>query len=89
MGLKRKVAITTGGDCEIGWAVTVNLAAARALVVGNDYSNADAATAVVQNIESMFGEALPVQIVLKLAVAYWGDHIEGKLKPVSIKLKGN
>jgi 3-oxoacyl-[acyl-carrier protein] reductase len=59
--LKNKVAIITGGSRGIGRAVAKQLGALGAKVVVNYVSNADAAQAVVKDIEALGGIAKAVQ----------------------------
>jgi 3-oxoacyl-[acyl-carrier protein] reductase len=61
MRLKDQVAIVTGGSRGIGRAIALALAAEGARVVVNYTRNADAAAAVVADIEASGGEALAVQ----------------------------
>jgi 3-oxoacyl-[acyl-carrier protein] reductase len=59
--LKNKVAIITGGSRGIGRAVAKQLGAMGAKVAVNFVSNADAAHAVVKDIEAMGGVAKAIQ----------------------------
>lgn len=61
MKLQNKVAVITGASRGIGRAIALRLAQDGAAVVVNYKSNADAAQAVVQEIESNGGSALAVQ----------------------------
>ena len=61
MSLKGKVAVVTGASRGIGRAVAVRLAKDGALVAVDYQKNADAAAAVVGEIEAAAGEAFAVQ----------------------------
>lgn len=61
MGLKGRTAVITGSSRGIGRAIALRLARDEALVVVNYQKNAEAATAVVGEIESAGGEAFAVQ----------------------------
>lgn len=59
--LSEKVAIVTGGSRGLGKAIALDLATHGAKIAVNYNSNADAANAVVAEIEAMGGEAIAVQ----------------------------
>ena len=61
MGLKGKVAVVTGASRGIGRAIALRLARDGALVCVNYRSNAEAAQAVVGEIESAGGEAFALR----------------------------
>ena len=61
MKLKGKVAVVTGGSRGIGRAIALRLARDGALVCVNYHRNAEAAQAVVGEIESAGGEAFALQ----------------------------
>jgi 3-oxoacyl-[acyl-carrier protein] reductase len=61
MSLKGKVAVVTGASRGIGRAIALRLARDGALVCVNYHSNAEAAQAVVGEIESAGGEAFALQ----------------------------
>jgi 3-oxoacyl-[acyl-carrier protein] reductase len=61
MSLKGKAAVVTGSSRGIGRAIAVRLASEGALVCVNYRSNAEAATAVIREIESAGGEAFALQ----------------------------
>ena len=61
MDLQGKIAVVTGASRGIGRAIAIRLAKDGALVVVNFQKNAEAATAVVQEIEAAGGEAFAVQ----------------------------
>jgi NAD(P)-dependent dehydrogenase (short-subunit alcohol dehydrogenase family) len=61
MGLNGKIALVTGGSRGIGRAIALRLAKDGALVAVNFQKNAEAAAAVVSEIEAAGGEAFAVQ----------------------------
>ena len=61
MSLKGKVAVVTGASRGIGRAIALRLARDGALVCVNYHSNAEAAQAVVGEIEAAGGEAFALQ----------------------------
>ena len=61
MSLQGKIAVITGASRGIGRAIALRLAKDGALVVVNFQKNAEAATAVVQEIEAAGGEAFAIQ----------------------------
>lgn len=61
MGLQGKIAVVTGGSRGIGRAIALRLAKDGALVVVNYQKNADAAAAVVHEVEGAGGEAFALQ----------------------------
>jgi 3-oxoacyl-[acyl-carrier protein] reductase len=61
MGLRGKTAVVTGASRGIGRAIAFRLAKDGALVIVNFQKNAEAAAAVVREIEGTGGEALAVQ----------------------------
>ena len=61
MSLKGKIAVITGASRGIGRAIALRLAKDGALVVVNYQKNAEAAAAVVREIEAASGEAFAVQ----------------------------
>src|SRR3954464_1483143 len=61
MSLKGKVAVVTGASRGIGRAIALRLAWDGALVCVNYHSNAEAAQAVVGEIESAGGEVFALQ----------------------------
>ena len=61
MSLKGKVAVVTGASRGIGRAIALRLARDGALACVNYHSNAEAARAVVGEIESAGGEAFALQ----------------------------
>jgi 3-oxoacyl-[acyl-carrier protein] reductase len=70
MSLTGRVAVVTGGSRGIGRAIALKLADSGASIVVNYHRNADAASAIVKQIETSGGRALAVQgDVAELAVA--------------------
>ena len=61
MSLQGKIAVVTGASRGIGRAIAVRFAKNGAKVAVNYQKNAEAATAVVREIESAGGEAFAVQ----------------------------
>ena len=61
MGLQGKIAVVTGASRGIGRAIAVRLAKEGALVAVNYQKNADAASAVVREIDGAGGAAFAVQ----------------------------
>jgi NAD(P)-dependent dehydrogenase (short-subunit alcohol dehydrogenase family) len=61
MSLQEKIAVVTGSSRGIGRAIALRLAKDGALAVVNFQKNAEAATAVVREIEAAGGEAFSVQ----------------------------
>ena len=61
MSLQGKIALVTGASRGIGRAIAVRLAKEGAMVVINFQKNAEAAAAVVKEIEAVGGEAFSVQ----------------------------
>lgn len=61
MSLKGKVAVVTGASRGIGRAIALRLARDGALVCVNYHNNAEAASAVVREIESAGGEAFALR----------------------------
>lgn len=66
MDLKNKVCIVTGGATGIGKAISLTLAKANAHIVINYNKSADAALALVEEINALGGKALAVQANISL-----------------------